>query len=79
MIALLLRARLRALVVTVALGLAAPRVARVLRSTGERRRAAGAGRLSWQLPLQAADALDRVGANRGSRSARRRGPFSRRR
>ena len=56
----LLRTRLKALVVTLLIGLAAPRVARALRGFGQRRSKAGAGPLSTTVPLTAADALDKV-------------------
>jgi hypothetical protein len=56
----LLRSRLRALLFTLALGLAAPRVARVLRSYGQRQRRRGGGTLSTTVPLTAADALDKI-------------------
>jgi len=60
MLITLFRTRIKALVFTLLLGLAAPRVARVLRGVGERRRRAGGSRLSYQVPLGAADALDRA-------------------
>ncbi len=58
MLLALFRARIRALLLTVLIGLAAPRVARWLRGFGERRRRAGGGTLSTTVPLRAADALD---------------------
>jgi hypothetical protein len=56
----LISRRLRAFLFTVALGLAAPRVARLLRSYGQRRRRHGGGTLTTTVPLTAADALDRI-------------------
>jgi hypothetical protein len=56
----LLRTRLKAFLITLALGLAAPRIARVLRAFGQRRRRAGGGTLTTTVPLTAADALDKV-------------------
>jgi hypothetical protein len=56
----LLRSRLRAFLFTLALGLAAPRIARVLRAFGQRRKRAGGGTLTTTVPLTTADALDRV-------------------
>ena len=55
-----LRGRLKAFLFTLALGLAAPQIARVLRSYGQRRRRAGGGTLTATLPLTTADALDRI-------------------
>jgi hypothetical protein len=56
----LLRTRLKAFLFTVALGLAAPRIARVLRAYGQRHRRSGGGTLTTTVPLTAADALDKV-------------------
>jgi hypothetical protein len=56
----LLSSRLKAFVFTLALGLAAPRIARVLRSYGKRQRRSGGGTLTTTVPLTAADALDKV-------------------
>jgi hypothetical protein len=56
----LLSSRLKAFLFTVALGLAAPRIARILRGYGQRRRRAGGGTLTTTVPLTAADALDKV-------------------
>ena len=56
----LLTRRIRAFVFTLALGLAAPRIARVLRSYGNRQRRAGGGTLTTTVPLTTADALDKV-------------------
>ena len=56
----LLTRRVRAFVFTLALGLAAPRIARVLRSYGNRQRRAGGGTLTTTVPLTTADALDMV-------------------
>jgi hypothetical protein len=60
MLLVLLRTRLKALVFTLLLSLAAPRVARWLRGFGERRRRAGGSTLSYRVPLGAADVLDRA-------------------
>ena len=56
----LLRGRLKAFLFTLVLGLAAPQIARVLRSYGQRRRRAGGGTLTTTVPLTTADALDRI-------------------
>jgi hypothetical protein len=56
----LLRTRLKALVVTVLIGLAAPRVARVLRGYGQRQTKSGGGVLTTTVPLTAADVLDKL-------------------
>jgi hypothetical protein len=56
----LLRTRLKAFLFTLALGLAAPRIARILRAYGQRRRRAGGGTLTTTVPLTVADALDKV-------------------
>jgi hypothetical protein len=56
----LLRGRLKAFLFTLALGLAAPRIAALLRSFGQRRRKAGGGTLTTTVPLTTADALDRI-------------------
>ena len=56
----LLRGRLKAFLFTLALGLAAPRIARVLRSFGQRQRRAGGGTLTTTVPLSTAEALDRI-------------------
>jgi hypothetical protein len=56
----LLRGRLKAFLFTLALGLAAPRIARVLRSFGQRQRRAGGGTLTTTVPLTTANALDRI-------------------
>ena len=60
MIFALLRTRLKALVVTLLIGLAAPRVARALRGFGQRRSRAGGGALTTTVPLTAADVLDKL-------------------
>ncbi|MFL6128433.1 MAG: hypothetical protein ACJ73E_05150 [Mycobacteriales bacterium] len=60
MLFVLLRTRIRALVVTLLIGLAAPRIARVLRGFGQRRSRAGGGLLTTTVPLEAADLLDKV-------------------
>jgi hypothetical protein len=56
----LFRSRLRAFVFTLVLGLAAPRIARLLRGYGQRQRRAGGGALTTTVPLTTADALDKV-------------------
>lgn len=56
----LLRTRLKALVVTLLIGLAAPRVARALRGFGQRRSRTGGGPLTTTVPLTAADGLDKL-------------------
>jgi len=56
----LLRTRIKALVVTVLIGLAAPRVARALRGYGERHSRSSGGLLTTTVPLTAADVLDKV-------------------
>ena len=56
----LISRRIRAFLITLALGLAAPRIARVLRGYGQRRQRTGGGALSTTVPLTAADALDKV-------------------
>jgi hypothetical protein len=56
----LLRTRFRAFLITLALGLAAPRIARVLRAFGQRQRKTGGGTLTTTVPLTAADALDKL-------------------
>jgi hypothetical protein len=60
MLVALFRARIRALLLAVLLGFAAPRVARLLRGFGERRQRAGGRPLSYRVPLGAADALDKA-------------------
>ena len=60
MLIALLRTRIKALVVTLLLSLAAPRVARLLRGFGERRREAGGRPMSYKVPLGAADVLDKA-------------------
>ncbi|CAA9214253.1 MAG: hypothetical protein AVDCRST_MAG41-127, partial [uncultured Corynebacteriales bacterium] len=59
---LFLTRRVRMIVLTFLLGLAAPRAARVLRSYGERKRRAGGSPASYRVPLGAASALEKVGA-----------------
>jgi hypothetical protein len=56
----LLRTRLKTLIFTLVLGLAAPRIARLLRGYGQRQRRTGGGRLTTTVPLTAANALDKV-------------------
>ncbi len=74
MLIALFRTRIKTLLVTVLIGLAAPRVARLLRGYGVRRQQAGASRLSYRVPLGAADVLDRAAAwARPAKKARRRG------
>jgi hypothetical protein len=68
----LLTRRLRAILITFAVGLAAPRVARILRSYGQRQRRSGGGTLTTTVPLTAADGLDRIaGWARPNRNRRR--------
>lgn len=59
---LLLTRRIRMIVLTFVLGLAAPRVAQVLRSYGERKRRAGGSPAGYKVPLGAAAVLEKVGA-----------------
>ena len=69
----LLRSRFKTLIFTLVLGLAAPRIARVLRGYGRKQQRAGGGTLSTTVPLTAADALDKVaGWARPQKSQRRR-------
>lgn len=56
----LLRSRLKTLIFTLVLGLAAPRIARVLRGYGQRQQRAGGSAVKTTVPLTAADALDKV-------------------
>ena len=57
----LLRTRIKALVVTLLIGLAAPRVARALRGYGQRRSLRGDGGVrTTTVPLTAADLLDKL-------------------
>jgi peptidoglycan/LPS O-acetylase OafA/YrhL len=66
----LFRSRLRALLTTVALTLAAPRVAGWLRHVGERQRRRGRPTVAWRAPLGVARALEQVsGRRRRSRLA----------
>lgn len=58
----LLRSRIKTLVFTLLLGLAAPRIARVLRGYGQKQQRAGGGTLTTTVPLTAASALEKVGA-----------------
>jgi hypothetical protein len=70
----LLRSRFKTLIFTLVLGLAAPRIARVLRGYGQRQqRSGGGGALKTTVPLTAADALDKVaGWARPQKEKRRR-------
>jgi hypothetical protein len=68
----LLRTRIKALVLTLLIGLAAPRVARVLRGYGQRRSRTGGGTLTTTVPLGAADLLDKVAVWARPRKERRR-------
>lgn len=54
--------RIKTLVLTILIGLAAPRVARLLRGYGLRRQAAGGGTLTTTVPLGAASALEWIGS-----------------
>jgi len=56
----LLSSRIKAFLFTLVLGLAAPRIARMLRGYGQRRSRSGGGTLTTTVPLTAADALDKV-------------------
>jgi hypothetical protein len=56
----LLRTRFKTLIFTLVLGLAAPRIARVLRGYGQRQQRSGGGAVKTTVPLTAADALDKV-------------------
>jgi hypothetical protein len=56
----LLRTRFKTLIFTLVLGLAAPRIARVLRGYGQRQQRSGSSTLKTTVPLTAADALDKV-------------------
>lgn len=56
----LLRTRLKTVLVTLVVGLAAPRIARVLRGYGEKKRSSGGRAASYQVPLGAATALEKV-------------------
>jgi hypothetical protein len=56
----LLRSRFKTLIFTLVLGLAAPRVARVLRGYGQRQQRSGGSTIKTTVPLTAADALDKV-------------------
>ena len=65
------RTRIKTLVVTLLIGLAAPRFARALRGYGQRRGRAGGGTLTTTVPLGAADLLDKVAAWARPRKERR--------
>jgi hypothetical protein len=56
----LLSSRLKAFLFTLVLGLAAPRIARVLRGYGQRHRRAGGGTLTTTVQISTAVALDRI-------------------
>ena len=56
----LISRRIRAFFFMLALGLAAPRIARVLRGYGQRQQRSGASGMKTTVPLTAADALDKV-------------------
>jgi hypothetical protein len=56
----LLRTRIKALVITLLIGLAAPRIARALRGFGQRRSRSGGGTLTTTVPLTVADGLDKL-------------------
>ena len=60
MLFVLLRKKLKAVVLTLLVGLAAPRVAGVLRGFGQRRSRTGGGMLTTTVPLEAAELLDKV-------------------
>nr|ASV47103.1 protein of unknown function DUF940 membrane lipoprotein putative [uncultured bacterium] len=68
----LLRTRIKTLVVTLLIGLAAPRVARVLRGFGQRRTRTGGGALTTTVPLGAADVLDKLAVWARPKKERRR-------
>jgi hypothetical protein len=78
MLLALFRTRIKALVVTLLIGLAAPRVARVLRGFGQRRQAAGGGRMSTTVPLGAASALEKVAVWARPPKEKKRSRFGRR-
>jgi len=74
MLLAMLRGRAIALMFTVALALAAPRLARGLRRFGESQRRRGGHDLTWRVPLGAAHALEfAAGAARHREEPRRRG------
>lgn len=56
----LLRSRLKTVLFTLVLGLVGPRIARLLRSYGQKQQRAGGGTLTTTVPLTTADALDRL-------------------
>jgi hypothetical protein len=74
----LLRTRLKTVLFTLVLGLAAPRIAKVLRGYGQKKRSAGGGTLTTTVPLTAADVLDKVAVWARPPKEQRRGRFSRR-
>jgi hypothetical protein len=71
----LLRSRIKTLVFTLVLGLAAPRIARVLRGYGSKQQRAGGGTLTTTVPLTVADALDKLAAWARPQKTRRRRRF----
>nr|ASV47127.1 phosphodiesterase [uncultured bacterium] len=68
----LLSSRIKALVFTLVLARAAPRIARVLRGYGHRQQRSGGGTLTTTVPLTAADALDKLAAWARPQKSRRR-------
>ena len=69
----LLSSRIKTLVFTLVLGLAAPRIARVLRGYGHRQQRSGGGTLTTTVPLTVADGLDKLaGWARPQKKQRRR-------
>jgi hypothetical protein len=72
MLVALMRTRLKALLLTVLISLAAPRLARLLRGVGERQRRSGGSTLRYRVPLGAADVLDRAAVWARPRKDRRR-------
>lgn len=56
----LLRTRFKALVLSVLFAFAAPRIARLLRSYGQRQQRKGGGAVTTSVPIGAADVLDKL-------------------
>ncbi len=56
----LLSSRLKTILFTLVLGMVAPRIARLLRGYGQKRKRAGGGTLTTTVPLTAADVLDKL-------------------